>query len=55
MSRKTRSTLLSHEAEVVVKMARQCGIEQMDFPRLLLCQTELELLARGCRATKLGI
>jgi len=34
------------------KVARQCAVEQVDFPRFLLRLTELELLDRDRRATE---
>jgi len=34
------------------KVARQCALEQVDFPRFLLRLTELELLDRDRRATE---
>jgi hypothetical protein len=34
------------------KVARQCSAESMDYPRYLLCMTELELLDRERRATE---
>jgi len=34
------------------KVARQCAVEQADFPRFLLRLTELELLDRDRRATE---
>lgn len=33
-------------------MARQCAVEQLDYPRYLLRMTELELLDRERRATE---
>jgi DNA replication protein DnaC len=34
------------------KVARQCAVEQVDYPRYLLRMTELELLDRERRATE---
>ena len=34
------------------KVARQCAVEQLDYPRYLLRMTELELLDRERRATE---
>jgi DNA replication protein DnaC len=34
------------------KVARQCAVEQLDYPRYLLRMTELELLNRERRATE---
>jgi DNA replication protein DnaC len=34
------------------KLARQCAVEQVDYPRYLLRMTELELLDRERRATE---